>query len=683
MEVKEFNHRFNLWFNEITSNYTLYETDADKDRLWEIYLASFPAGTNPIYRTRTEHDCSACRHFIKDIGAAVYFDDSYEMHSIFETDIEDPIYRPVFDALAAYVKTCNVTGVFLRKKRVIGEESSVAYLENRMAVRFNHFCVILPPNAYFVPVNSRDTIDTRRGDFRDRRNVFKRSLDEISLEAMETVEELIRSNTLYKGEEWKKVIADLIERKKKYDTLTPEKKEAYCWVEAETVGNVLGRIRNHSIGTLLTDITDGVDLDEAVRRYEAIVAPANYKRPKAIFSKKMLEDAQRTVEEMGYMDSLPRRHATLDDVTVNNILFSNRNAGKRIKGSVFDDMARDVKADPKKFSRAEEIGIEKFIADVLPTAKSVEAFVENRHETNFVSLIAPVNRDAKSMFKWKNGFSWAYAGNMTDSDIRENVKKAGGRVDGDLRFSIQWNDVNLDNNDLDAHCTLPSGREIYYIDKVDRFTRGNLDVDIIYPNNEKPAVENITFPDKTIMNPGSYKFRVHCFKHRGGRDGFRAEIECGGQVHRYDYRTEMRQKQFIDVAVVTLDVNGKFIIRDELPSTAASRDMWGVKTMTFTPVTVVMNSPNYWDEQGVGHKHYFFMLNGCANPEKPNGFYNEFLKQELVEHKRVFEALGSKMAVEAVPDQLSGIGFSSTKRNELTVKVKTNANTERVFNIKF
>ncbi len=172
-------------------------------------------------------------------------------------------------------------------------------------------------------------------------------------------------------------------------------------------------------------------------------------------------------------------------------------------------MGKELAVDVKKFSRVEEIGAENFVKNVLPTAREMELFVENRHHANLVSLIAPVNTDAPSMFKWKNGFSWAYSGNIADSDIKQNVKSAGGAVDGVLRFSIQWNDMgDWDRNDLDAHCKEPGGEEIMFNHKVSLNTGGELDVDIINPAQNRPAVENITWAGKGRMEKGKYCRRM-------------------------------------------------------------------------------------------------------------------------------------------------------------------------------
>ena len=346
-------------------------------------------------------------------------------------------------------------------------------------------------------------------------------------------------------------------------------------------------------------------------------------------------------------------------------------------------MSKTVKTTAKKFDRAEEITAETFVNDVLPTAESVEVYVENKHIPNFVSLIAPITANAKSMFKWGNNYSWAYSGNMTDS-MKERVKLAGGKVDGDLRFSIQWNEDGHDNCDLDAHCKEADGFEIYFgsAKKPSRSrTLGQLDVDIIHPNGNI-AVENITWDNRRTMKPGEYTFFVHAYSGTA-RNGFRAEIEFDGQIYSFDYSHSMRYGERVVVAKVTLDRNGKFTIKPVLPDSMSNKTVWNISTNNFVPVSVICYSPNYWEtvENPNGHKHLFFMLKDCKNDENPSGLFNEFLVQELYDHRKVMEALSGKLRVADSDDQLSGLGFALDKRSEIVVRVK--GATERVLKVKF
>ena len=680
MNFKEFKVLMQEHFKQMSKDAThLFEVELDKDVLWNLYLDSYPDGKNEIFRQRREHDCSCCRHFIKNIGNVVFLVNN-KITTIWDFETGDITFQPVIDVLSKFVKSQLVSNIYVSKDKKIGTNKNYENCENGKIIEWEHFFLELPDK--FVDKSNKSEGDIK-GGFRDTRNVFKRSLDEITEESLLTVLELISQNSLYKGEEWKAVLTEFLKYKKAYDKLSAEEKENYTWEQSVKVGGSIGRIKNHSIGTLLINISEGMDLDLAVKKYEAIVAPENYKRSKPIYTKKMLDDAKKTLQELGYMDSLNRRFATLNDITVNNILFSNKDSAKRISGlDIFDEMSSSIPVNPKKFSKVEEVSIDNFIKDILPTAKELEVFLENKHASNMVSLIAPENKDSKTMFKWDNNFSWSYSGNITDSSMKDKVKSAGGNVEGVLRFSIQWNDDKFDSNDLDAHCYEPNGNLIYYGAKNNIRTTGQLDVDIQRPRENEPAVENITWTDKGRMQEGTYRFLVHNFSNRGGRGGFRAEVEFDGQIFTFDYAKELRQDEKVQVAEVTFYKVKGFTIKEKLPSNVSSKEIWGLKTNQFIPVSVVCYSPNWWDGQhNQGHRHYMFMLKDCINTEQPSSFYNEFLNQELNTHRKVMEALGSKLAVKDANDQLSGIAFSSTKRNELLVKVK--GNMERMVKIKF
>ena len=703
MEFTEMRNKLMENFNEMVKDVDhLFEVAVNKDELWNLYLDSFPAGTNEIYRERRWHDCSCCRQFIKTIGNAVVIRNN-QIVTIWDFRTDDSTYQPVLDALSSFIKSHAVSDIFVSKFKKIGTLQNYEELENGKVQEWTHFYLELPDK--FVDRSSRSEGDIK-GGFRDTRNVFKRSLDEITMDSIDTILELINSNTLYKGEEWKGVLGEFKKYKKEYDKLTSDvERDNYAWEQSVKAGIAIGRIRNHSIGTLLVNVSEEMDLDTAVKKYEQIVAPANYKRPKAIYTKKMLEDAKKTITELGYLDSLQRRFANLDDITVNNILFSNRDAAKRIVGAddIFGEMEKDVAVNPRKFSKVDEIPVRDFIENILPTAKDVEIYLENKHTPNMVSLIAPKNKDAKTMFKWDNGFSWAYSGNITDSDITQRVQNAGGRIDGVLRFSHSWNYEGMRNGSLmDLHVFMPgsnqkveykNGKEIHdnygNNERVGWNHRQHLpsggvqDVDYtsIAPVGYIP-VENTTFPSIEKLKEGIYTFKIHNWNFRNPTTGgFKAEIAFDGQVYRFIRREPLQHKEWITLAKLELK-NGHFEIIEMMENDTTPIEIWGLKTNQFIPVSAISYSPNYFDEQdGIGHRHLFFFLKDCVNTEEPNGYYNEFLKNELAEHKRVFEALGAKCHVEDTEDQLSGIGFSMTKRAELIVKVK--GATERIMKVKF
>jgi hypothetical protein len=219
-----------------------------------------------------------------------------------------------------------------------------------------------------------------------------------------------------------------------------------------------------------------------------------------------------------------------------------------------------------------------------------------------------------------------------------------------------------------------AGFKIYYRNRGSFSpSRGQLDVDAManggHAGMPRDPVENIYYGFIREMHEGEYLQQVHQFKLVEKADtGFTVEIDILGEVHRFQSAVNPAQKQFVDVATLTVK-GGKVTITPVMQSSTQSRKLWGLDTQQWQRVSAILKSPNHWEgEKGVGNQHYFFMLQSCVNDGNARGFYNEFLRDELTPHRKVLEIVGSKTRTEETVDQLSGVGFSNA-RQEVVVRV--------------
>lgn len=638
----------------------LFTVHVTKEEMWDTYLSSFPPGTNPMFRERTEHNCSCCRHFIRDMGAVVAIDQEQTISIWDIPNLPEP-YRTVAKAMSDLIHSRPINSVFFHDQEKVGTPASREASPEGKIHTWTHFHCELSPQH----IVHRTNLATRRGHANTTVEVIRRSLDEITIDAVETVLDLINQQSLYRGEEHKHAVKTFLTAKRYYDTLDAEKKNLFVWASATPIVG----IRNTVIGTLLTDLSEGRELDTAVTAFEQKVAPTNYKRPTALITQKMVRNAEAKVTELGLLDSLPRRHCQVSDLTINALEWADRSVKQEM--SVFDGLATAAAPCKKgrSFSKSEEVPIDKFLTDVLPNAAKIEALVENQHLSNLMTLLAPVHADAAPLFKWGNNFSWTYNGEVADS-IKERVKKAGGNVTGLMRASLAW--FNYD--DLDIHIQTPSGEHIYYGNKITRV--GSLDVDMnAGVGRSRSAVENITWPTKTQLKEGVYEIWVNNYQKRETDDpGFVVELEYNNTLLTFNYPKALTNGENVPVAKFKFSYEKGIEIIKSLPAEELPKTEWGITTQQFIPVRMVLNSPNYWADKGTGNRHLFFILDNCKNPNSVRGFFNEYLRSDLDEHRKVFEILGSKMKAEPTDEQLSGLGFSSTQRNHLICRVSGSFN---------
>lgn len=644
----------NKRLNEL-SKHELYVVDGID--LFTTYLLSFPEGTNPQFRTNTEHDCSCCKNFVRNMGGLVAIVNGRKQ-SIWQVDNMPAPYDIVAESLNTLVQQLPIKSVFRTKEHKFGTERNY----DADGRKWNHFWgEVAKRHRHTDPAEARGFINTSA-------QVLRRGLDELDSTALSTVMDLIDSRALYRGEEFRKSVQEFITLQRAYRNASNP--ELCVW---DSTASSAARFRNTVIGTLVQDLSDGVDLEKAVRSFEQKVAPTNYKRTTALITPVMVTKAVEKLRELGLEQCIDRRFAVIGDISVNDVLFVDNSVQAQMKDAL-TSMLMDA-AQPtvnKAITNVQGIGIEEFVRRVVPQARKIEVLVRNKHQGNFVSLTAPKNSNSGRLFRWNNDFAWSYDGEVTDS-IKQRVKRAGGNTNAALRVSLAWSNYD----DLDIHAYCPDGH-IYFGNK-----QGILDVDMnAGGGRSREPVENLSW-----IRPrnGDYCIEVNQYSRRETANvGFTLEVECQGRVQQFSYAPgvtgtikcisfAIKNGEMMDLKVLHRDLKG-----GDLPQTK-----WGITTEAFVPVATMMTSPNHWEGAGeVGSKHWMFILEGCVNPEPVRGIYNEFLRGDLEPHRKVFEVLGSKTKCEPTANQLSGLGFTAARNDEVTVRVTTDSNT-RAYSIVF
>lgn len=666
-EFKHYLQALNQHFNKmIQDGMIFFTTDVPKENtkgillshppimeasiLWNTYLNSFPEDL------RQEHVCYCCFSFFKYYGNIVGVDPvSLKKVSIWNFETECSLMDSILAKLTKIVESAPINGI---PEPTDEMGTSISYLEKEGK----------PPLYYHwsidqsIPLNCSQQDYSQRRTYRTKANNIKSAFDKIRVELERNTsnpehlnktikaaegDELPRSSQFLRELKQFKVVCDGYEQASDKDT--------YCWVQAYNSSP----FSNKLIGTFVDKLHEGESFDVALNKLRS--QERTYQAPTSSVSTSQINSLKKALLEGGFMPSLKRKIASLNDINPNYVLYSQQ--------EVEEDIFSKIRTPSKGKVGGEKISLRHFLKfGFLQNINSLQVYVEPKHGPNFVTMIAPANPNAPVLTPWSNGYTWTFRSNRA-SVITERVKNAGGEVDAQLRVSLAWEGTD----DLDLSAWINNSKVVYYGNKrySKRYSDENLTLDLDANGGSVTSllpVENIFgFSNEEVT------FKVHNFRERKGNTGFQVELKIDDSIQSYSYPVRVQDDEEITLFSVkgneVTNLNSSLVPVQE---GCISGSIWGLNVPGWVEVTQMCMSPNYWGSS-IGNEFLFMFLRGCSWGEssKPRGIFNEMVQHSIKEgNRQALEHLGSLMEVELIKEpECSGLGFNTSQTTSFFVKV--------------
>lgn len=411
--IQPVTERLSDHFLEISAARPIFRTNAGGDKLWEIYLDSFPN------EDRQHFNCNACKSFIRRYGGLVYIDDDLQIKSaVWNPSLAPGYYNQTIDYMRDAVEdgATRITQPFCSDAHIVGLPASDTG-------GWHHF---------FIEVGKR----TRHSSMVKRPHEVEaeklqnfisisRALDSYKDNHLHEAFNMLKWESLARHEKVSGVAKAFLDLKISTQSNRAKRKEL-IWLYVANNPDGFCHIRSSVLGSLLDDIASGdFDGEQIAKRFNVKMDGINYQRPKAAPSVGNIEQAEKIVKSMGIERSLQRRFARFEEVPKiwEPVEVENKPSDGGVFGHLKDQGKSELVVGPSK-----SCSWTWFAREVLPEAIGIDLEL-NSSRGNFSALLTAVHFDAPCIFQWGNHFSqYVYHGGSSPGrwGLEEPIAKVTG-----------------------------------------------------------------------------------------------------------------------------------------------------------------------------------------------------------------------------------------------------------------